>query len=97
MWRTGEIPQELVWNILVLIPKVSTDTWDLGLLDTLWNVVEAIIDTHLLASIHFHGVIHGFRARRGKGEAIMYLNPAQELASIDHNALLLVFLDLRKA
>ena len=63
----------------------------------LWKVVEAIIDTFLCASIHFHDVIHRFRARRGKGEAIMYLNPAQELASIDHNALLLVFLDLRKA
>ena len=63
----------------------------------LWKVVEAIIDTCLCASIHFHDVIHGFRARRGKGEAIMYLNLSQELASIDHDALLLVFLDLRKA
>ena len=37
MWRTGEIPQELGWNILVLIPKAPTDNWGIGLLETLWR------------------------------------------------------------
>ena len=32
MWRTGETPQELGWTVLVLIPKVSNDTWGVGLL-----------------------------------------------------------------
>ena len=35
MWRTGEIPQELGWTVLVLIPKGTTDTWGIGLLETL--------------------------------------------------------------
>ena len=45
MWRTGEIPQELVWMILVLITKETTDTRGIVLLETLWKVVEALIDT----------------------------------------------------
>ena len=35
IWSTGEIPQELGWNALVLIPKGSTDTRGIGLLETL--------------------------------------------------------------
>ena len=39
MWRIAEIPQELGWTVLVLIPKGSTDTWVIGLLETLWKAV----------------------------------------------------------
>ena len=46
MWRTGEIPQELGWTVLVLIPKGTTYTRDIGLLETLWKVAEALIDTN---------------------------------------------------
>ena len=49
MWHTGGIPQELVWTVLVLIPKGTTDTRVIGLLETLWKVVEALIDTFLHA------------------------------------------------
>ena len=55
-----EIPQGLVWTILVLILKLNTYTWGIGLLETLWKVLEAIINAHLRASIHFHNVTHGF-------------------------------------
>ena len=51
MWSTGEIPQELGWTVLVLIPKGTTDTRFVGLLETLWKVVEALIDTRLCASL----------------------------------------------
>ena len=37
-WRTGEILKELGWNFLVLVPKGTTDTWGIGLLDTLCKV-----------------------------------------------------------
>ena len=53
MWRTVEIPQELGWTVLVLIPKGTTNTRDIGLLETLWNVVEALIDTCLCTSLQF--------------------------------------------
>ena len=51
MWRTGDIPQDLGWTVLVLIPKGTTYTWGIGILDTLWKVVEALIDTCLRASL----------------------------------------------
>ena len=96
MWLTGEIPQELGWIILSLIPKGSTYSQCIGLLETLWKVVEVIIDTRLRTSIHFHDVIYGLWARKGMRTAIMKLKVSQELASVDHNPRLLVFLDLRK-
>ena len=97
MWRTGDIPQDLGWNFLVLIPKLVTNTWGIGLLETLWKVVEDLIDTRLRASLQMQDVLHRFRDGRGTGTAIMELMLAQELSSIDQSPLFLVFLDLRKA
>ena len=97
MWRTGEIPKDLGWTVLVCIPKEGTDTRSIVLLDTLWKVVEALIDTCIRASLQFHDFLHRLRARRGTGTAKMDLNLAQELARVDHGPLFLVFLDLRKA
>ena len=44
-----------------------------------------------------HDVLHGFRAGRGTGKAIMELNLAQDLTSIDQEPHFLLFLYLRKA
>ena len=44
-----------------------------------------------------HDVLHGFRAGKGTGTAIMELKLAQELDNIDQDLLFLIFLDLRKA
>ena len=73
------------------------DTQRIGLLETLWNVVDALIYTCLRASVQFHDVLQGFRSRRGMGTAIMELNLAQEITRIDHDPFFLVILDLRKA
>ena len=97
IWRTGEIPQELGWTILILIPKETTDTWGVGLLYTLWKVEEALIDTRLQTSLQMHDVLYGFRTRRGTGVAIIELKLSQELATIDKSPIFLVFLDLRKS
>ena len=85
------------WTVLVLTPKGYTDTLGIGLLETLWRVVEAIIYTCLRASIQFHDVLHGFRSRRVTGRALMELNIMQMLASIYHDPLFLVFLYLWKS
>ena len=73
MWHTREIPQELGWTVLVLIPTGITYKRGIGLLETLWKVVEALIDTRLCASLQLHDVLHGFWSRRGTGTAIMEL------------------------
>ena len=44
----------------------------------------------------FHEILHGFRVGRGTGTPIMEMKLVQELASVDQDPLLLVFLDLRK-
>ena len=87
MWRMGEIPRELRWMILVLIPKGTTDTRGIILLETLWKLVEALINTRLKTSLQMHDVLHGFRYGRWTGTAIMELKLAQELARIDHEPL----------
>ena len=97
MWRMGEIPQYLGWTVLFLIHKGITYTWGIVLMETLWKVVEALIDTRLRASLQFHDILHGFWARRGTGTAIMELKIPQELASLDREPLFLVSLDIRKA
>ena len=71
MWRIGDIPQYLGWTVLVLIPKGTTNTRDIGLLETLWKVVEALIETSIRASLQMHEIQHGFRAGRGTGAAII--------------------------
>ena len=59
----GEIPQDLGWTVLVLISNGTTTTRGIGMLDTLWKVVEALIDTCLCTSLQMHDVLHGFRDR----------------------------------
>ena len=87
---------ELGWKIINLIPKGNTDTQEIGLLDTLWKVVEAIIDTSLKLSITFHNVFHDFCTVRVMGTSILELKIIQDLDSIDQDPLFLVSLNLRK-
>ena len=78
-------------------PKGNTDTWGIGLLELLWKVVEAIIDTCLRASVHIHNTIHRLRAGRGIGTSTLEIKLEQDLAGVEQDPLLLVFLDLLKA
>ena len=83
MGRTGYIPLDLIWTVLVLITKGTIDTQGIGLLETLWKVVEVFIDTRLKSSLQMHDILHEFRAGRRTGKAIMELKLSQELTSID--------------
>ena len=47
MWKHVDISRELGWTIVVIITKGDMDTRGIGLLKSLWKVVEAIIDTRL--------------------------------------------------
>ena len=97
MWSIGEISQELGWAVLVLIPKVTTNTGGIRMIEILYKVVESLIETHLCASLHLHDVLHRFRSGRGEEADIMEFKISQELASIYQDPLFLVLLDLRKA
>ena len=90
MWYHSTLPTELSWTILVLTPKGNADTREMGILEVLWNVVKAIIDTLIKMAVIFHEVLHGFCAFIVTGTAIMELNMGQYLSGIEQDPLFLV-------
>ena len=45
IWETGEIPRQMLWTIMVLIPKGNSgDFRGIGLLEVIWKVLEKMID-----------------------------------------------------
>ncbi len=57
-----EIPTELSCQFLELLPKPDSGVRGIGLLEIVWKIVEALIDTRIKFSVHLHEMIHGFRA-----------------------------------
>jgi hypothetical protein len=97
IFETGQIPEEMTWSILVLIPKASGGTRGIGLLDTLWKVCSSIINRRLQESISLHESLHGFQKGRGTGTACLEAKLQMQLAHIRSTPLYQVFLDLSKA
>ena len=98
IWETGEIPRQMLWTIMVLIPKGNSgDFRGIGLLEVLWKVLEKVINARLSSSIDLHDALHGFRAGRGCGTGIMEAKLDQQLAFMEQRPLYGIFLDLRKA
>ena len=61
IWETGEIPRQMLWTIMVLIPKGNSgDFRGIALLEVIWKVVEKVIDARLSSSIDLHDAFHGF-------------------------------------
>jgi hypothetical protein len=95
-WTHGEIPRQLLWIIVVLIPKGGGGYRGIGLLEPIWKVIERIID-HRLDAFVLHDSLHGCRNKRGTGTAIIEAKLAQQLAYLELTPFNGVFLDLRKA
>ena len=95
---TGKpLPKSFGTGILVLIPKGVPDQYrGIALLEVIYKLVLAIINQQL-AGIGFHDAVHGFRARRGTGTAIIEVKLRMQLAQRTTKPLYLVFLDLKKA
>ena len=55
------------------------------------------INTQIKSVVQIHDVLHRFCVECGAGTAIMELNLAQELESVDQDILFLLLLDLSKA
>ena len=56
MWDHSTLSTDLSKNILVLIPRGNTDTQGIGLLEVLWNFVEAVIGTLIKKVVKFNDV-----------------------------------------
>jgi hypothetical protein len=79
-----------------LIPKGGGDYRGIGLLEPIWKVLEWIID-HRLDAIELHDCLHGCRANRGTGTAVIEAKLAQQLLHLELKPFYRVFLDLKKA
>jgi hypothetical protein len=97
IFESGEIPEEMTWSILVLIPKASGGNRGIGLLEIMWKVISSIINTRLQESIPFHETLHGFRKGHGTGAASLDAKLQMQLSHIRSVPLYQLFLDLSKA
>ena len=96
LWETGCIPQQMLWMVIVLLPKGGGDYRGVGLLDPIWKVVEVVMDNRLKV-LDYHDCILGFLAWQGTETAPTEVKLAQQLAYIEQVPLYGVFIDLRKA
>ena len=97
MFRTGEVPTKCAWSFLAVIPKPDGGQRGVGLVEAVWKVCEAIIDTRVKKVIRFHDILHGFCQTRGTSTAIMEVKLQQEVAAMLRTILFQVYLDLTKA
>ncbi len=81
-WTHGKIPCQLLWLIVVLIPKSGGDYRGIRLLEPIWKVIERIID-HRLDAFVLHNSLHGCRNKRGMGMAIIEAKLAQQLVYLE--------------
>jgi hypothetical protein len=96
IWDRGEIPEQMSWMVIVLLPKGGGDFRGIGLLDPCWKVVEKLMVCRM-AIIEFHPSLHGKLPKRGTGTATIEAKLAQQLAWMEQEPLYQVFVDLRKA
>jgi hypothetical protein len=96
IWRTGTVPRQMLWVIIVLIPKGGGDYRGIGLIEPFWKVVECLMDDRLNI-IEFHDCLHGFLAGKGTGTATIEAKLSQQLAFIEQSPLYGIYIDLRKA
>ena len=96
-FATGDVATEVAWSFLALLPKPDGGKRGVGLIETIWKLTEAIVDTRIKAYVQYHDLLHGFTAHRGTGTAILEAKLQQELAGIRQQPLFHVYLDLKKA
>jgi hypothetical protein len=95
-WTHSKIPLQLLWIIVILIPKGGGDYRGIGLLEPIWKVIKRIID-HWLDAFVLHDSLHGCHNKCSTGTAIIEAKLAQQLLHLKLKPFYGVFLDLRKA
>jgi hypothetical protein len=96
IWDHGKIPPQLLWVIIVLIPKGGGDYRGIGFLEPMWKVCKRVMDLRLNA-FDLHDSLHDCRNKRGTGTARIEAKLAQQLAHLEQVPFYGVFLDLKKA
>jgi hypothetical protein len=96
VWETGTVPQQLGWNIIVMIPKDGGDYHQIGLLEPIWKITERVMDWRL-NDVELRSSLHGCWNGCGTRTAIIKAKLAQQLAHLEQKPFFGVFLDLKKA
>jgi len=96
IWTHVIVPRQMLWSIVVLIPKGGGDYWGIGLLEPIWKVLERIIDRRLDA-VELHDCLHGYCAHRETGTRVIEAKLAQQLSYLELKPFFGVFFDLKKA
>jgi hypothetical protein len=95
VWDHGDIPPQLLWVIVVLIPKGGGNYQGIGLLEPIWKVCEGVMDMQL-NRIPLHESLHGCCNGRGTGTSVMEAKLAQQLAHLEQVPFYGIFLNLKK-
>ena len=74
-------PQQILWTIIVLLPKGGGDYRGIGLVDPFWKVREAVMDNSP-KTLDYHDCLHGFLVGCSTGTVTTKVKLAQQLAYI---------------
>jgi hypothetical protein len=96
VWDHRDTPPQLLWVIVVLIPKGSGNYWGIGLLGPMWKVCECVMDKRLI-KIDLHKSLHDCRDRCSTGTAMIKAKLAQQLSHLEQVPFYGVSLDLKNA
>jgi hypothetical protein len=96
VWEQGSVPEQMKWEIIVLLPKGGGDYRGFGLLESFWKVIEKIMVTRL-SPVKFHDSLHGGLPGRGTGTATIKAKLHQSLAWRNQCPLYQIYIDLKKA
>ena len=96
-FREHQVPTQMLWSTVVLLPKGNGDYRGIGLMEISWKVIESIINWGIADKVNFYDALHGFRVRRGTGTACIETKLLQQLSKMVQKTLHFIFLDLRKA
>ena len=59
-FREQQVPTQMLWLTVVLLPKGNGDYRGIGLLEISWKVIESIINRRIADKVNFHDALHGF-------------------------------------
>ena len=96
IWETGTIPRQMMWAIVILLPRGGGNFRAVGLLKPFWKVLDIIMDNRLHV-VEFHNCLHGSIKGKGCGTAGIEAKLVQQLAFIEQHPLYVIFIDLKKA
>ena len=91
------LADEVMWQAVLLIPKGNRDYRVIGLVEVMWKVVAANLNSRFTISITYHEFLHGFWAGRVTGTANHKAKLLQHIVALREEVLYVIFLDMRKA